>query len=68
MIIDKIKKRQSVQNNRKANIDILKRTLKQKVRDVLRKRNSSFAVVLPVVSIKNSGYYDDTSTYEKDFF
>ena len=46
----------------------LKKMIKTRVRDVLRKRNSSFAVILPVVSLKRSGYYDDTSTFEKDFF
>ena len=55
-------------SGKKANLETLKRTVKTKVRDVLRKRNSSFAVVLPVISIKHSGYYDDTSEYEKDFF
>lgn len=50
------------------NVDALKKTLKARVRDVLRKRNSSFAVVLPVVSVRQSGYYDDISNYEKEFF
>ena len=53
---------------RRVNIDALKKTVKARVRDVLRKRNSSFAVVLPVISVRQSGYYDDISTYEKDFF
>ena len=53
---------------RRVNIDALKKALKARVRDVLRKRNSSFAVILPVISVKQSGYYDDISTYEKDFF
>ena len=55
-------------SGKKANLETLKKIVKARVRDVLRKRNSSFAVVLPVISIKHSGYYDDTSTYEKDFF
>ena len=55
-------------SGKKLNIEALKRTLKTRVRDILRKRNSSFAVVLPVISVKRSGYYDDTSTFEKDFF
>ncbi len=55
-------------SGKKLNVEALKRTLKARVRDILRKRNSSFAVVLPVISVKRSGYYDDTSTYEKDFF
>ncbi len=53
---------------KRANVDALKKTIKARVRDVLRKRNSSFAVVLPVISLKRSGYYDDTANYEKDFF
>ena len=52
----------------RVNVDALKKTLKARVRDVLRKRNSSFAVVLPVVSVRQSGYYDDISNYEKEFF
>jgi len=44
---------------RRANVDAIKKVIKTRVRDVLRKRNSSFAVVLPVVSVKHSTYYDD---------
>ena len=50
-------------SGKRANIDALKKTIKARVRDVLRKRNSSFAVVLPVISMKRSGYYDDTTFY-----
>ena len=52
----------------RVNIDALKKAVKARVRDVLRKRDSSFAVILPVISVKQSGYYDDYSKYEKDFF
>lgn len=55
-------------SGKRVNIDVIKKTIKAKIRDVLRKRNSSFAVILPVISIQSSGYYDDTSTFEKDFF
>ena len=55
-------------SGKRVNIESLKKLLKTRVRDVLRKRNSSFAVILPVISLKRSGYYDDTSLYEKDFF
>ncbi|MBR0151676.1 MAG: ribonuclease J [Synergistaceae bacterium] len=50
---------------RRANPDALRRTIKTRVRDVLRKRNSSFAVVLPVVSVKSR---DNGSVFEKEFF
>lgn len=53
---------------KRVNLDSLKRAIKTRVRDVLRKRNSSFAVILPVISLKRSGYYDDTAIFEKDFF
>ena len=52
----------------RVNIDALKKAVKARVRDILRKRDSSFAVILPVISVKQSGYYDDYSKYEKDFF
>ncbi|MBQ4468829.1 MAG: ribonuclease J [Synergistaceae bacterium] len=55
-------------SGKKINVDSLKKSIKARVRDVLRKRNSSFAVVMPVVSLKRSGFYDDTSLFEKDFF
>lgn len=55
-------------SGKKINVDSLKKLIKTRVRDVLRKRNSSFAVVMPVVSLKHSGFYDDTSLFEKDFF
>lgn len=55
-------------SGKRANIDAIKKTIKTRVRDVLRKRNSSFAVVMPVISIKYPGYYDDTTFFEKDFF
>ncbi len=54
-------------SGKRANIDALKKTIKARVRDVLRKRNSSFAVVLPVISVKYSGY-EESSFFEKDFF
>lgn len=54
-------------SGKRANIDALKKTIKTRVRDVLRKRNSSFAVVLPVISVKYSGF-EESSFFEKDFF
>lgn len=50
---------------RRANPDSLRRMIKTRVRDVLRKRNSSFAVVLPVVSVKSR---DNGNVFEKEFF
>lgn len=55
------------QAGKRANVESLKKILKARVRDVLRKRNSSFAVILPVISMKRSRY-DDTNIFEKDFF
>ena len=55
------------QAGKRANVESLKKVLKARVRDVLRKRNSSFAVILPVISMKRSRY-DDTTNFEKDFF
>ena len=53
---------------KRANVEAVKKVVKTRVRDVLRKRNSSFAVVLPVISMKNSAYYDENNIFEKDFF
>lgn len=50
---------------RRANPNALRRTIKTRVRDVLRKRNTSFAVVLPIVSVKG---VDDNNVFEKEFF
>lgn len=50
---------------RHANPDGIKRTIKTRVRDVLRKRDSSFAVVLPIVSVKSR---DNNNVFEKEFF
>ena len=55
-------------SGKRVSLDALRKAVKQRVRDVLRKRNSSFAVILPVISVRQSGYYDDISNYEKDFF
>ena len=52
----------------RVSIDALKRTIKTRIRDVLRRHNSSFAVVLPVISVKRPGYYYDDLSYEKEFF
>ena len=52
----------------RVSIDALKRNIKTKIRDVLRRHNSSFAVVLPVISVKRPGYYYDDMHYEKEFF
>lgn len=53
---------------KRANVEAVKKVVKTRVRDVLRKRNSSFAVVLPVISVKHSAYYDESNIFEKDFF
>lgn len=47
------------------NPDGIKKSIRTRVRDVLRKRNSSFAVILPVVSVKSR---DTSNIYEKEFF
>lgn len=52
-------------SGRRANPDALKKTIKARVRDVLRKRNTSFAVILPIVSVKAR---DNNNIYEKEFF
>ncbi|MBQ7196610.1 MAG: ribonuclease J [Synergistaceae bacterium] len=51
---------------KRANVDAIKKSVKTRVRDVLRKRNSSFAVILPVISMQYSSYYDDASFYKPD--
>lgn len=51
---------------KRANLESVRKIVKTRVRDVLRKRNSSFAVVLPVISIRRSG--GDDNIFEKDFF
>ena len=55
-------------SGKRINIDVVKKAIKARVRDVLRKRNSSFAVIMPVISVKRSGYYDENTFFEKDFF
>ena len=50
---------------RRANPDAIRSAIKTRVRDVLRKRNSSFAVVMPIVSVKAR---DNTNIFEKEFF
>lgn len=52
-------------SGRRANPDALRNTIKTRVRDVLRKHNSSFAVVLPIVSVKAR---DNNNIFEKEFF
>ena len=52
-------------SGRRANPDAIRSTIKTRVRDVLRKRNSSFAVVMPIVSVKAR---DNTNIFEKEFF
>ncbi len=52
-------------SGRRANPDALRNTIKTRVRDVLRKRNSSFAVVMPIVSVKAR---DNNNIFEKEFF
>ena len=52
---------------RTADAEAISKAVKSRVRDVLRRRNSSYAVVLPVISVAGSG--DDDGTWlEKDFF
>lgn len=49
----------------RANIEAVKKSIRTRARDVLRKRNSSFAVILPIVSVKQR---DTNNIYEKEFF
>ncbi len=58
-------------SGRRLNFESLRKSLKTRVRDILRKRNSSFAVIIPVVSICKSGRsydYDNDAYFEKEFF
>ena len=52
-------------SGKRANPEALRRAIRTRVRDVLRKRDSSFAVILPVISVKNR---DNENVYEKEFF
>ena len=52
-------------SGRRANPDAIRKAIKTRVRDVLRSGNTSFAVVMPVVSVKS---HDNTNVYEKEFF
>lgn len=52
-------------SGKRANPEALRRAIRARVRDVLRKRDSSFAVVLPVISVKP---VSDENVYEKEFF
>lgn len=51
-------------SGRRANADAIRSAVRTRVRDVLRKRNSSFAVVLPLVSVKPR----ENNVFEKEFF
>ena len=53
---------------KRANVEAIKKVVKTRVRDVLRKRNSSFAVVLPVISVRSPDYEEENNIFEKDFF
>ena len=55
---------QELAGNR-ANPEALKKAIRTRVRDVLRKGDVSFAVVMPIVSVKK---HDNTNIYEKEFF
>ena len=55
---------QELAGNR-ANPEALKKAIRTRVRDVLRKGDASFAVVMPIVSVKKP---DNTNIYEKEFF
>lgn len=55
---------QELAGNR-ANPEALKKAIRTRVRDVLRKGDTSFAVVMPIVSVKKP---DNTNIYEKEFF
>ena len=52
-------------SGRRVNPEALKKSIRTRVRDVLRKRDSSFAVIMPIVSVKT---HDMTNIYEKEFF
>lgn len=52
-------------SGRRANADAIRKAIRTRVRDVLRSGNTSFAVVMPVVSVKS---HDNTNVYEKEFF
>ena len=56
---------QELSGLKRANPDAIRSTIKTRVRDVLRKRNSSFAVVMPIVSVKAR---DNNNIFEKEFF
>ena len=43
-------------DRRGVNIETVSRNIKSRVRDVLKRRNSSFAVVMPVISVNNVDY------------
>ena len=45
---------------KRANVESIRKVVKTRVRDVLRKRNSSFAVVLPVISVR----HDEDSAFD----
>ena len=56
-------------SGKRVNLESLRKLLKTRVRDILRKRNSSFAVIIPVVSVcKSVRNYDNDAYFEKEFF
>ncbi|MBR0044230.1 MAG: hypothetical protein IJP56_05275, partial [Synergistaceae bacterium] len=60
-------------DRRGVNIDAVSRNIKSRVRDVLKRRNSSFAVIMPVISVNNDYLQDESLAADRrrdklDFF
>lgn len=62
------RERRVLLRRRGVDVDSVSRNIKNRVRDVLRRRNSSFAVVLPVISVRETERHDEAAWLEKEFF
>ena len=54
--------------SRSVDREAVAKVIRSRVRDVLRRRNYSYAVVLPVISVIGEDHGVDDTWMEKDFF
>ena len=59
---------QELSGGRSVDVEALTKAIRGRVRDVLRRHNSSFAVVMPVISVAGQKDAADDAWLEKDFF
>ncbi|MBQ7263121.1 MAG: ribonuclease J, partial [Synergistaceae bacterium] len=57
-----------VVGKRPLDVDAVAKVIRSRARDILRRHDSSFAVVMPVISVAGLEAHDDDTWIEKDFF